>query len=277
MKTADMLFNGIDSYGRKLIGTLNYTFGVWRMLYLSLRATLMDPSQGFRTVLGVVSQQIYFTGWQAMPLISILALAIGGIAIIQSSTQLAFLGGTEAIGQILVMIVVRELAPLLVALIVIARSGTAVASEIGNMRVHREIEALEAMGIHPLSYIVFPRLLGGIVSVVCLSFYFNIIALIGGFLVSRLLHELPFSFYIGSLAQAIGQEDVWIFLCKNIFSGAIIFSVACFQGLQVERSSHEVPQATTKAVVNSIVYVVIFNLAVTGLVYLNSLIQLGVL
>lgn len=247
------------------------------MIYLSFRAAIYDQSQGLRTVFGVVSAQIYFTGWQAMPLITVLALATGGIIILQSSLQLSLLGGASMVGDLLVVIIVREVGPLITALIVIARSGTAVASEIGNMRVNREIEALEAMGINPLSYIVFPRILGGVISVLCLAFYFNAIALAGGYMVTRMIHDMPLSFYVDSLAQAIEMEDIGLFLLKNSFSGFFIFVVSCYQGFLVKQSSHEVPQVTTKAVVNSIIYVTTFNLAVTTVFYLNQLIRMGLL
>ena len=273
----ESFFSRVDELGHRVISVIAYTLQVWQMVYLSIRAAVFDQAQGLRTVFGVVSAQIYFTGWQAIPLITVLALATGGICILQSSAQLTLLGGTNMLGNILVVIIVREVGPLLTALIVIARSGTAVASEIGNMRVNREIEALEAMGINPLSYIVFPRLIGGIISVLCLAFYFNVIALIGGFVVTSALNDLPFSFYTESLANAFAIEDVGLFLLKNSFSGMIIFVVSCYQGFLVKESSHEVPQVTTKAVVNSIIYVTTFNLAVTTLFYLQQLIKLGLI
>jgi phospholipid/cholesterol/gamma-HCH transport system permease protein len=271
----DSFFTYVDSLGARVIAVITYTLHVWRMVYLSIRAAVFDQAQGLRTVFSVVSAQIYFTGWQAIPLITVLALATGGICILQSTAQLTLLGGSSMLGNILVVIIVREVGPLLTALIVIARSGTAVASEIGNMRVGREIEALEAMGINPLSYIVFPRIIGGIVSVLCLAFYFNAIALIGGFVVTSAINDIPFSFYTESLANAFTFEDVGLFLLKNTFSGMIIFVVSCYQGFLVKESSHEVPQVTTKAVVNSIIYVVTFNLVVTMLFYLQQLMKLG--
>lgn len=247
------------------------------MVYLSVRAAIIDQAQGLRTIVSVISAQIYFTGWQAIPLISVLALASGGVVILQATSNLSLLGGTEMIGNLLVVIIVRELGPLMTALVVIARSGTAVASEIGNMRANREIEALESMGINPLSYIVFPRILGGVISVVCLAFYFIMISVMGGYFITRLIQDVPFSFYTDSLARAVAFEDMFLFLLKNIFSGMIIFVVCCYQGLSVKRSPTEVPVATTQAVVNSIIYVVIFNLFVTALFYLNQLIKLGVI
>lgn len=265
----------IDSIGRRITDVLRYTWHVYLMVYLSIRAAIYDQSQGLRTVFSVVSSQIYFTGWQAVPLISVLAIATGSIIVLQSSMQLSLIGGASMLGNILLVVIVREVGPLLTALIVIARSGTAVASEIGNMRVNREIEALECMGINPLSYIVFPRIVGGVISVICLAFFFNVVALIGGFMITSLLHDMTFKFYVSSLAQALAIEDVGLFFLKNGFSGFIIFVVACYQGMLVKQSSHEVPQVTTKAVVNAIIYVTFFNMAVTTLFYLNQLMHLG--
>lgn len=247
------------------------------MVYLSIRATMRDQSQGLHTIFSVISAQIYFTGFQALTLVGVMALASGSIVILQSSSNLNLLGGSQMIGNILVAIVVRELGPLMTALVVIARSGTAVASEVGNMCANREIEALEAIGINPLSYIVFPRLIGGVISVVCLSLFFVLVALGGGFVFTKMLHGLSTSFYFDSLANAIDGHDLWLFLLKNSFSGMIIFVVSCYQGLSVKRSPTEVPIRTTQAVVHSIIYVVVFNLTVTSLYYINKLMNLGVL
>lgn len=270
------MFGVLDGWGRKFIFILNYTLELLLMTYLSIRAVVLDETQGWRAVLRVVSAQIYFTGFQALPIISALALASGSIVIMQSNLQLNLLGGNEMIGKLLVVIIVREISPLLTALVVIARSGTAIASEIGNMRVNKEIEALESMSINPLSYIVFPRLIGGWISVVCLAFYFIVVALVGGFLVTKLVHDMSLEFYANALAQAFTKEDVILFLVKNTFGGIFIFVICCYQGFSVGRSPHEVPQATTKAVMNSILYIMGFNMIVTSLFYLNQLFSLGV-
>lgn len=266
----------LSAMGRWLLSPVEYTAEVFLMIYLSFRAAFFDQAQGLRAVFSVVSAQIYFTGFQALPLISVLALASGSIVILQASSNLSLLGGGAMLGDLLVAIVVRELAPLLTALIVIARSGTAVASEIGNMRVNKEIEALESMGIHPLSYVVFPRLLGGILSVICLAVYFVLVACMGGFLVNMVLHDIQFAFFADSLARAFTSADVGLFFLKNTFGGAIIFMICCYQGFLVKAGPHEVPQVTTKAVVNSVIYVVGFNMTVTILFYLSRLMALGI-
>ena len=272
-----MIQSTLSTLGRSVLGPMEYTGEVFFMIYRAFRSALFDQPQGFRTVFGVISAQIYFTGVQALPLISVLALASGGVTIMQSTSNLALVGGGTMIGKLMIMIILREVAPLLTALIVIARSGTAVASEIGSMRVHQEIEALEVMGIDPLSFIVFPRLVGGMLSVLCLAFYFVMIAVLGGYLLTSWTTDLAFSFYSDSLAAALTPADAWVFVIKNCFSGAIIFINSCHQGMLVGSSPHEVPQATTRAVVNSVVYVVLFNLLVTTIFYVNQILQLGVI
>ncbi len=275
MTTSALIY--VDQIGRRLLKIFEYTINIFIMVYLSFRATIHDNAQSFRTILNVVSSQIYFTGFQALPLISILALACGSIVIMQSTSQLSLLGGGNLVGPLLVTVILREVGPLMTALVVVARSGTAVATELGNMKANQEISALESMGINPLSYVVFPRMLGGIVSVLTLAFYFNVIALIGGFIITQFTQHMPLSYYMATLANSLTIEDFWIFMLKNTFSGAIIFTICCHQGLQVHSSPHEVPQVTTKAVVNSIIYVVSFNMIVTILFYLKKLLQMGVL
>lgn len=273
----EFLLKPFDSFGKVVVKNIIYSYNIFLMAYFSIRAAIIDKAQGFRTIFSVISAQVYFTGWQAMPIITVMSLASGAIVIMQTSMNLSLLGGKEMIGNLLIILVVRELGPLVTSLVVIARSGTAVASEVGNMRANREIEALESMGINPLSYIVFPRLIGGIISVICLSFYFNVIALFGGFIISRFIQDMSWSFYTDSLARAMAKEDVLLFLVKNLFSGTAIFVISCYQGLSVKRSPHEVPMVTTAAVMNSIIYVTTFNLVVSGLFYVNQFIKLGVI
>ncbi|MBK9294151.1 MAG: ABC transporter permease [Oligoflexia bacterium] len=233
--------------------------------------------RSFFEILKVIITQIYFTGYQALTLVAMMALITGTLVIMQSSQQLSKVGGGAMLGDLLVVLIFRELGPLITALIVIARSGTAVASELGNMKVNYEIQALESMGINPLSYIVFPRLVGGVISLLCLTFLFCLIALFGGYLVSNFINPISFKFYTDGIAYAMNNTDVILFLVKNIFSGIIIFGVCSYQGMQVKQSFTEVPQVTTKAVVNSIVFTVGFNTLISLSVYIQNLKKLGIL
>jgi phospholipid/cholesterol/gamma-HCH transport system permease protein len=267
----------VDQIGSKIFYNIQYTYQLFLLTYLSFRSTLIGKTQGWRTLYGVISAQIYFTGWQAMPLIAFLGTGAGALVALQSIMQMTFLGGIDYVGRFMVMVVVRELGPLLTALIVIARSGTAVASELGSMQVNKEIDALQAMGINPLSFVIFPRLVGGVISVICLAFYFVMFATLSGAVLCRLVKGMPFDMYFTSLSQAAGMSDVFVFLLKNLIGGLMIFAVCCYQGLQVQRSPHEIPQVTTKAVVKSTVYVLVFNVILTLYFYLDYITSFGIL
>ncbi len=266
----------VDRMGQKVFQNLHYIWRLFLMTYLSFRSTLVGRNQGWRTLYGVISAQIYFTGWQAMPLIGFLAVGSGALIALQAIMQMTFIGGVDAVGKFMVMIVVREVGPLLTALIVIARSGTAVASELGSMQVNKELDALRAMGINPMSFVIFPRLIGGVVSVLCLSFYFVSFSALSGAMVCRVIKGMPFDVFFTSLSQAADFSDIFVFFLKNLVGGLIIFAVCCYQGLQVERSPHEIPQVTTKAVVNSTVYILGFYMFLTLYFYLEYFTHLGI-
>ena len=261
----------IDYVGKNSVDFTRYFKDIFVFVYVSFRSITELRFRNIKPILFTIVSQIYFTGFKALPLITFIALASGSIIVIQSSAQLSLLGSQEMMGNILVVTIIRELGPLLTAFTVIARSGTAVATELGSMQVNKEVEALRTMSIDPLGFVVFPRIVGGVISLICLAFYFNCIALIGGFFVSNLVSDLSFSFYLEVLAQAITAEDFFLSVLKNSVSGLLIFSIATFQGMKVKGAPHEIPMATTSAVVNSIMAVVAFNLAISLYMFSKAL------
>lgn len=226
------------------------------------RAFFHAPARARLMIRRITAAQIVFTGWGAIPILGVLALAAGAIIILNTSDQSTVLGSGGVTGRVLYLVIVRELGPLIVSLVVIARSGTAVASELGGMKANREIDGLEMMGIDPLALLVVPRLLGGIVSIACLAFYFDVIAILGGFVMTRLLHELSFMSFMNSILTMVTPGDLALIGLKNVANGFLIFSICCRAGLSVKHSLHEVPQVTTKAVVTSISAVTLFNLLI---------------
>lgn len=261
-----------DQLGRSTLNRTKSLMALVVFVYLSLRAILRLRSRNLKPIFYTLTSQVYFTGVMAIPLITFIALATGSVVVIQSTAQLSILGSREFMGNILVMTIIRELGPILTAMVVIARSGTAVATELGNMQTNHEIEALRSMSIEPLSYVVFPRILGGVISIVSLAFYFNCVALIGGYIVANQINQLSFSFYVEVLSQAIAADDFMLSLIKNSISGFIIFSIASFEGFKVSGAPHEVPIASTKSVVNSIMAVVAFNLGLSLYLYAKALV-----
>jgi phospholipid/cholesterol/gamma-HCH transport system permease protein len=216
----------------------------------------------------ILFKQVLFTGVDALPLIAMVSLAIGAISIIQSLTFLPRFGIDSLIGKLLVTVIIRELGPLLTGFIVIARSGTAITTEIGNMVVSHEIEALEAMGVDPIRYIVIPRIFGVTASLVGLNIYFTIFAIIGGFLVSKLVLVTSFVVFLRKILESMVLSDVIISLAKGIIFGILISLICSFQGFAVKLSSTEVPQMTTKGVVYAIAAVFLADGIITFIYYI---------
>jgi len=247
---------------------LSSTFAVIPTLSsLIIKTSVGKKPGGYRINLNVLFKQVLFTGVDALPLIAIVALAIGGISIIQSLTFLPRFGGESFIGTILLTVIVRELGPLLTGFIVIGRSGTAITTEIGNMVVSHEIEALESMGIDPIRYIVLPRIFGMTASLVSLNIYFDIFAIIGGYLVSKLVLVTSFIPFLQRLLESVVLSDLTVSLLKGFIFGILISLTSTYRGFSVKTSSTEVPQMTTKGVVNAITALFLADGIITFIYY----------
>jgi phospholipid/cholesterol/gamma-HCH transport system permease protein len=216
-----------------------------------------------------VIMQILFTGVEAVPLVSMMGLMIGSIVIIQSATLAPKFGAGEFLGKIMVIGVIRELGPLVTAFIVIGRSGAALSTYLGNMKVANELDALEVMGIDPVHVRVMPALLGFIISLAGLTLFFDAVAIIGGFAFSRLLVSLPLSAFLQVIFVELSTVDIVISVIKCLMFGTIISIVSCYHAMNIGYSFQEVPQATIRAVVNSIVISVLLNTIVTVIIYAN--------
>lgn len=218
---------------------------------------------GFR----VLVLQILFTGVEALSIVALVALAIGAVIIVEGGTILPRFGQTSLMYSILIIVITRELGPLLTAFIIIARSGTAIATELGNMVVSHEIEAYVSVGINPISYLVVPRVLGVTISVVALTMYFNVFGLAGSFLVSQLVKPVPFGEYFRALLAALQPADLVSTLVKSLVFGVIISVVATYQGFRVALSVTEIPRATIKAVGQGFVLCLLADALITLVYY----------
>lgn len=259
----------LENLGNLFFGALEYTGRLIHLLVATFRSAVWGQSHSLLSLFRVLSAQIYFTGWQAMPLVFTVASVTGSLVIFYTANQANPLGTGDIGTTLLYLIVGRELGPLITGFIVIARSGTAVASEIGNMRANGEIEALQAMAIDPLSFVVFPRVFGGIISVVCLVVYFDVIAVLAAFTASVFLTGASFSSFCGALLQQVEVGDMAMVGLKSLMMGTTVFAVSSYQGLRVRKSHHEVPQVAIKAVVISIISVTLLNFILTAVLLIR--------
>lgn len=209
---------------------------------------------GGRVIRPLVVGQIWNAGVRLLPMIGVLGAALGLVIIGQSLALLTTVGAERYIGIIMVTIVVRELGPLLTAILVIARSGTATVVELGTIRALGEVEALEALGIDPVHYLVVPRVIALAISVFCLTMYFVVVALVSGY-VFAFFRDVPLlpSDYLGQLAANLRWEDFALLFFKTSLFGTLIGVVCCYHGLGRALRVEEVPRVATRAVAESVV------------------------
>ncbi len=215
----------------------------------------------------VFLRQIYFTGFEAIPIISWLATILGIVIVTQTLNIVPLVGNDAIIGEILVWVLVREAGPIFAAVIVIARSGTAIASELGSMKISRETLALEVMGIDLMEYLIAPRVIGTAVSAFVLTFYFEGISVLGGYLLAGFGKSITFSAYITSILGAMGILEVGVSLLKSVLFGLIIGAVCAYHGLTVHGSITQIPQKTTAAVMGSLSLIFSLNAIITFIFY----------
>jgi phospholipid/cholesterol/gamma-HCH transport system permease protein len=224
--------------------------------------------RGFKSSFAVILRQIKFTGVDALPITMLIALLLGSLVMIQAMPQLSRLGASEMIGKILVIAIIRELGPLITAIVVIARSGTAISAELGTSVVLREIEALEAMGINPFHYTIVPRIIASVVALFCLTVYFDVMAIFGGFLIASAKISLSLSSLLENVVKAMSPGDLLLSVFKSMVFGAIIPVICCYYGLAVRRSPTEIPRAVTRGVITSLILVFVTSFVISYLAYI---------
>jgi len=224
----------------------------------AVRAASRLTPAGRWVMLRVLINQIRFTALQAIGLVTFLAAILAFLVISQSIRQLGRFGAVDNLGTIMVVAVIRELGPLLTALIVVSRSGTAIAAEMATNRVMGEVTALEAMGIDPYIYLVLPRMLGAIVSVATLMVVFDAEALLSGY-VAATVNGMALSRYTAIVLKTLSAKDVWLTLAKGVFFGAAVALFCSYHGLAVKAGPTEIPQAVTRGVVATIVAIFVLS------------------
>ena len=247
---------------------ISFLTSVWKAL-------LQDKPLARHDVRRVILRQIFFTGLQAFRLVAVGALLLGIVTVAQSASQLQRLGGSDVMGSILVATFIRELGPLLVVVVVVARSVSAVASELSAMKSNGEIDGLRATGVSPLSYLVVSRVISGAVSTLLLGMHFVWMAIAVGFVTAQLFIEMPWDRYINGITSTLAPVDLMIFFLKTFMLGLFVFLLACFCGLRTSGASFEIPQATTKAVVWSFTFCFCAQVLISGIYYFFVLQRMG--
>lgn len=245
---------------------LKTTPGKLFSLFIQTILSFFSENRNLRTDFRNVVLQTFFTGVEIFPILFIVASLFGTVVIVETMSIMSKVGFANVIGNVLAVIIVRELGPIFTAFLIAGRSGSALATMLGNMQINSEIDALSSMGISPIRYLVMPSLLGGVVAVFIMSVCFCISSLGMGFLISKFFVmilgqaanvQLTWHYLFNSLVNALTYTDFIMMVIKPCVFAIIIVINACYQGLLVERDFRNLPKATSRSVIYSFLYIVI--------------------
>ena len=233
-----------------IMQALNILGGVVRGIF---RAILRPSRFRFTSIVFHLDR----SGLQAVPIIALISLLIGGIVAQQGVFQLSFFGAEDFVVDLVGILVLRELGVLLTAIMLAGRSGSAYTAEIGSMKMREELDALQVIGLDPLETLIMPRILALVIALPLLTFISDIFGLAGGALVSFIYGDMTFQRFILLLRDAVDMSTLMVGLIKAPFMGLIVGLIAANEGLNVEGSSESLGRRTTSSVVKAIFMVIV--------------------
>jgi phospholipid/cholesterol/gamma-HCH transport system permease protein len=243
-------------YAAAVIGTV---------LYICVR-----PRYWVRTVRRAFVRQVVAIGVDSVGLVCGLAVFVGITVVVQLVFWIGQAGQSQLLGPLLVAVVARELGPELINLIVIVRSGSAMTTELGVLRINEEVHALEEQGSDPFTHLVLPRVLGMAASTFCLTIVFILVAFASGFLFAAWMGKggSDLLLFADTVSRAIQPKDIFNILAKSIVPALFASASCCIGGLGVGKSDTEIPQATQRALTRSVAGLFVISAVVSLLTYL---------
>ena len=263
-----LMANLLEIAGRETLSQLDYVGS----LHIQLWATL----RGMRTALPLVGnryrwraavRQMLEIGVDALPMVALLAVCSGFILAMQGASELRRFGALHYVIDLVAVGFTRELGPLLTAIAVSGRSGSAFAAEIGTMRVTEEIDALKVMAFEPVEFVIAPKFLAALVAVPCLSIVSNLFGILAGGLFMFFSTRLSLPLYFRYVLSSIELRDVSAGLIKSLAFAVIIAQVGCLEGFRVRGGPEAVGRSTTAAVVRSTFLVIVADAVFTTIFY----------
>ncbi|HMO01717.1 MAG TPA: ABC transporter permease [Oligoflexia bacterium] len=242
-----VVFDTIKSFGEAWIFLIKTIFNIFR------------PPFRFHLLL----RQILEIGANSTIVISLIGLFTGAVLAVQGEYTLAKFGATAFTGSAVALSLIRELAPVLTALMVIGRAGSAITAEIGIMKISEQIDALRSMAIDPIKYLMTPRFLAGVIVMPLLTAIFIIIGIAGGYFVAVGLLGLGAGTFLGDMIEAVDMTDVFSGLIKGVVFGFLFGWISCYKGYTCGFGAKGVNRATTQSVVTASVAVLVVDYFIT--------------
>ena len=228
-------------------------------LLKALGLGFLPPYRGRRLL-----EEVYFIGWKSCLIIILTAAFTGMVLGLQGYYTLKKFGSESALGSAVALSLIRELGPVLTALMVAGRAGSAITAKIGIMRISEQLDALETMAVNPLQYVVTPKLIAGVISVPLLTAIFDVVGICGGYAVGVWLLGVGSGAYLSGMTESVVRLDIDGGVVKSLIFGLTVMAVACYKGYFTHRGAEGVSRATTEAVVASAVLVLAWDYILTS-------------
>ncbi len=247
--------------------SIAYVGGLAEISAKSLRLLFLSPLKRSRMLQRTVHEAMA-AGVGAVPIVSLISFFVGVIIALQGAYELQRLGAMQLVASLVAVAITRELGPLITAIVVIGRSGSAFAAEIGTMRVTEELDALQTMALDPLAFLVVPKFLAMAVMLPCLAIWADLMGVLGGSLFGVAGGGFTFGSYMLTTRDALFLRDITSGVIKSLVFGMVITAVGCHEGFATGSGAEEVGRSTTSAVVISILLIILIDLIFTALFYL---------
>jgi phospholipid/cholesterol/gamma-HCH transport system permease protein len=259
----------LTSIGGGLVDGLAYVGGLTTQWIKGVGAIpRVLPLMGKRGRWNAAIRQMYAIGAAAVPMVAIVGACAGLILAIQSATVLNQFGAVQLVINIVVIAFTKELGPLLTAIVVSGRSGSAFSAEIGTMVVTDEIDALSTMAIDPIELVLAPKFVAALIVVPCLTIVSCAFGILAGGVFMLVNARMALSIYLQYVTQAISIHDVFNGLLKSVVFSTIIVHVGCMEGFRVSGGPESVGRSATAAVVTSTFLVILADLLITAMFYM---------
>src|ERR1035438_1880481 len=242
--------------------TVAYVGGLAEISAKSLRLLFLSPLKRRRMLQRAVHEAMA-VGVGAIPIVSLISFFVGVIIALQGAYELQRLGAMQLVASLVSVAITRELGPLITAIVVIGRSGSAFAAEIGTMRVTEELDALQTMALDPVAFLVVPKFLAMAVMMPCLAIWADLMGVLGGCLFGVVSGNFTFGSYVIATRDALVPHDIATGIVKALVFGLIITAVGCQEGFSTGAGAEDVGRSTTSAVVVSILLVILVDLVFT--------------
>ena len=257
-----MIANFFIDLGRKTQTFLYFWGGLADLGWQTVCLALVPPYKNEK-----VFEQIKKAGFDSLPIVALVSLFIGFIFALQTAYFMQRIGSEIYIASLVALSIVRELGPVITALVVAGRVGAAITAELGSMQVTEQIDALETLATNPIKYLVVPRFLALIIVMPLLTLYADAIGIFGSYLICTHKLGISSSMYMHVTFDALSYKDLFTGLFKTIFFGIIIALVSCYEGFNVEGGAEGVGRATTKSVEAAFILIIAADCFFTALFY----------